>query len=64
MKKHACLGCEERQVGCHSTCPRYLAIKAERDKEYLERRKEARAEADIEDFKFKSVERMMRRKSL
>lgn len=26
-----CKGCQDRQVGCHSTCEKYLAYQAERE---------------------------------
>ena len=31
MKIRCCYGCEERKVGCHSTCERYLKEKEELD---------------------------------
>lgn len=31
----SCYGCTERQVGCHSTCERYLKDREEQDKHTL-----------------------------
>jgi hypothetical protein len=33
MKIRCCYGCEERQIGCHATCERYLAEKEALDQE-------------------------------
>lgn len=30
--KYSCKGCTERHVGCHSTCQKYIAEKAENDR--------------------------------
>lgn len=30
--KFSCKGCTERHVGCHSTCEKYIAEKAENDR--------------------------------
>lgn len=32
MSRGSCYGCEERHVGCHSGCERYLAWKKEQEK--------------------------------
>lgn len=39
MKIRCCYGCEERQVGCHGTCERYIAEKASLDKEREDKHK-------------------------
>lgn len=44
MGNTKCKGCQERHVGCHGTCPDYIAFKAEREKELEEIRKK---KADI-----------------
>ena len=36
-KSKACLDCQERTLGCHSWCEKYLAFRAERDKELSDR---------------------------
>lgn len=39
MKIRCCYGCEERQIGCHGTCEKYLAEKASLDKEREDKHK-------------------------
>ena len=60
-----CKGCEERYVGCHSTCERYLIIRAEYDKVAAQIDEIKKNTADIENFKVSAVMKMnerMRRK--
>jgi len=39
MKKiNCCYGCEAREIGCHSSCEKYLTERAEMDAEKKERR--------------------------
>lgn len=33
----SCYGCEERKLGCHSTCEKYKAFKEKRKELYLAR---------------------------
>lgn len=35
-----CKGCEERVLGCHSRCPKYLEFHKKREKLYEVRKKE------------------------
>lgn len=35
--KPPCKGCEERQIGCHSTCERYKAFRADLDEQNAKR---------------------------
>lgn len=37
-----CMGCDKRQVGCHSTCETYIAYKAEIETQNEERRQKAK----------------------
>lgn len=44
---YSCKGCEERHVGCHATCEKYLAAKAERDAMNESLRKENQTYWDV-----------------
>jgi hypothetical protein len=44
---YTCKGCEERHVGCHATCEKYLAAKAERDAMNESLRKENQTYWDV-----------------
>lgn len=58
-----CFNCEDRQVGCHSECERYLKAKAERDEEREKRRSEKNAYYDMECYVVnKSYKRMKNRR--
>lgn len=53
--KWPCKGCTERQLGCHSTCPRYQEAKAKNDAIAAEQREQAKIVGDILDFKISAV---------
>lgn len=38
MKIRCCYGCEEREVGCHATCEKYIAERKALDEEKKEKR--------------------------
>lgn len=40
-----CLGCEDRKIGCHGDCKRYLEEKSEHDKARHSKREQKIAEA-------------------
>ena len=62
MSKFPCFKCAERDVGCHSTCQKYLEAKAKQNEAWLERRDAQRAEADFRDFKIVSIEKTMKKR--
>lgn len=52
-----CKGCEERHVGCHSTCEIYKAYREELDKE-KEARVQAFKERDVlDDYTIRRIEK-------
>ena len=40
MKPPCGKDCQDRHIGCHGTCEKYLAFRAERDEELKRRQKE------------------------
>lgn len=44
---YACKGCIERHLGCHSSCEKYIAAKAERDAMNEALKKEKRIQLDV-----------------
>ena len=57
----ACVDCKDRTVGCHGKCPKYLAAKAEYERE-SEIILKAKAEEDsVDDFKARAVMATIRR---
>lgn len=61
MASAPCKGCNDRQVGCHSTCENYQNFKKKdaEEKEALRNEKEKRFASY--DFRRKQVEKAMRR---
>lgn len=57
MTKNKCKNCDHREVGCHSTCPDYLAWKAEREDVKEKRRKDATLNANFYNFKMEQVKK-------
>lgn len=55
--KPPCKGCDERQIGCHSTCERYKAFRAALNEQNA-KRAEIRS---VDDAKAMSVERLIGR---
>lgn len=56
-----CKDCQDRTVGCHSTCQKYQAAKAEYQKSIDAIQKLKDAEDCIDDVKTRSVLRVKRR---
>lgn len=52
-----CKDCEERQIGCHSTCEKYLQYRALKDKQNKDRVKQA-----FQDWEQNEIERERKRK--
>ena len=46
MRKSPCLGCEDREVGCHGSCETYQEFRAAQD-EYIETIRKNRAKENI-----------------
>lgn len=55
--KAPCKDCPDRQVGCHSTCEKYIEFKKEAD----EQRQERIARSEINQFVRESNERRYKR---
>lgn len=58
-----CKGCEERHVGCHSTCEIY-----KKNREKLDKEKEARIQAQkandvLDDYTIRRIEKIRKAKS-
>ena len=60
--QETCRGCQERKLGCHATCEKYLAAKAE----YEQKKKIFRAckekENMVEESIFESIRKAKQRK--
>lgn len=54
---YSCKDCRERQVGCHSTCEKYLAQKALHEQEKAELDKRKAEEQDISKYTYEKIMR-------
>lgn len=54
--KSPCMGCDKRQVGCHSTCETYIAYKAEIEAQNEERRQKAKLLEDLRALDYKRTQ--------
>lgn len=61
MKKHACKGCKDRFIGCHSICPTYIAIESERQEQLQKSYKTRHLNNLVKGFQLASVESWERR---
>ena len=48
--KFPCRGCEDREIGCHSKCERYLAAKDEAEKNRLEHIEESERNWEVNSY--------------
>lgn len=53
---NCCRDCQERNVGCHATCQKYIADKAQQDAD----RKRIRRECEIDNYLY-SMQRKRRK---
>ena len=51
-----CKGCQDRTVGCHGKCQKYLADRAENEKRLETIFKARSEELDIKDYLFSAIE--------
>ena len=56
-----CHGCNERQVGCHSTCERYRADKMEREQKSKDIRAYFAGDNDVCGYERERVRKIARR---
>lgn len=57
----SCMYCKTRTVGCHSTCQKYLAEKAEHDRKSEEYKKMKSEEVIVDGFKVRAVQETKKR---
>lgn len=57
-----CYMCNERSIGCHSTCKRYLSCTEENNKRKEMIRKAKFADKQVNDFRKQQVEKAIRRR--
>ena len=57
-----CKGCQDRSVGCHGVCQKYLEARSENEqtKEWLYQK--ISAEKDIDEYRIRSIETVKRRR--
>ena len=60
-KDYPCRNCEERKVGCHSSCEKYKKTKAAHDKEAAEVRCIKKCEQDVRGFAIDTHNRIAKR---
>ena len=58
-----CYNCQNRAVGCHGTCQKYIEERKEYDAKRLEIRKSKAAESDYDDYIAKGNVKRLRRKT-
>lgn len=59
--KVPCLNCNERTVGCHSTCSKYKEFRKFKDEENEKIRKEKILNSDLVEYKKDTYKRISRR---
>lgn len=59
--KYPCLGCNNREVGCHSTCEKYINAKTENEKQNAEIKKKLYADSAQRDYAIHRNYRMAKR---
>ena len=62
MQNRCCKDCQDRAVGCHSTCPKYIAYKKEIEAIRKKRLLEGQAEAAEYEIRAQFAERRRRHK--
>jgi len=60
-KIFSCKGCKERHGGCHATCERYAAEKAEHERERAEQRSNYQKDLAIMDAIIQGKQRRKKR---
>lgn len=61
-KKTPCFGCDERQVGCHSTCEKYIQYSQHRCEQIAKAKEAYMNELIIEDMHIKGALKTLHRK--
>lgn len=59
-----CLNCQERHIGCHSSCEKYINAKAAHDAKLNEKNKKKYQENQYYDYKNNAVLKAKRRRGL
>lgn len=52
---YACKDCHDRQVGCHSTCEKYIEQKDIHEKEKAEKDKQKADRTDLNNYTYERV---------
>lgn len=58
---NCCKGCTERHVGCHSTCPDYIAFRNELDEHNAQENARKAAGSNMREYKSEVFEKYQRR---
>lgn len=56
-----CKGCQERHIGCHGTCPDYIAFSTKRGQELEQIRKQKESMIDISLYVYEAKKRVKKR---
>ena len=57
-----CKGCQDRSVGCHGVCQKYLEARSEYERKKDVLYQKINAEKDFDEYKLKTVEAVKRRR--
>ena len=61
MGEFPCLNCPDRSPGCWSSCERYIAVKAEREKIKAAEKRESEARGMLNDYERDNIRRSKNR---
>ena len=61
MYKYPCQDCQDRTVGCHGKCEKYLAVRKERWEQNTASWKKRDDDARFEDYKIKIIHETKKR---
>lgn len=61
MKFTSCYNCQERRVGCHAECERYLSEAAKNEQELAAKNKQVQQKVEMNLYKRNVVEKTKRR---
>lgn len=59
--KYPCQDCQDRTVGCHSKCEKYLTVREERWRQNTATWKKQNEDAMFEDYKIKIIHETKKR---